>query len=136
VILGGGGDGQVRKWDLSLPQRFREQLERFAPAGYAPLDLSPNDPISLRRLGEWYAFRGRDDWALMCLERARAGGTAVSPLLLARCYWRLNRTADAQREFRAALAAKEAPADYLNLCLRALEFTASFSPRGSPGPTR
>jgi WD40 repeat protein len=121
VILAGGADGIIRKWDLSLPQRYRNQLDRFPPAIYASLDANPNDPKSLQVLGEWYAFRGRDDWAAKCLEQVRAaGGGTVSPLLMARCYWKLNRVADADREFRAALAAKEAPADYLNLCLAAV----------------
>jgi hypothetical protein len=72
-------------------------------------------------LGKWYALRGVDDWAVTLLEQARAGGTDISPLLLARCYWRLGRSSDAVREFSAAIGRNEAPAQYLELCLAALK---------------
>ena len=39
---------------------------------------------------EWWAFRGRSEWAVELLERARAGGGEVSPLTLGRCYWELS----------------------------------------------
>jgi hypothetical protein len=71
-------------------------------------------------LGNWYAFRGIHDWAASMLERARAAGADVSPLLLARCYWQLDQREDAAREFRAAIQRNEAPAEYLTLCLNAV----------------
>jgi hypothetical protein len=71
-------------------------------------------------LGEWYAFRGVDDWAVQLLEKAARNGADVSSLTLARCYWKLGRLADAAREFRSAIADQEAPKDYLNHCLAAV----------------
>jgi WD40 repeat protein len=119
VILSGGTDGTVRKWDLSLPLQYREQL-RLSPASlYTTLDRG-DDTMALRTLGQWYAFRNRNDWAVECLQRVRAAGGNVSPLLMARCYWKLDRLSDAAREFRDALAQKEAPVAYLELCLSAV----------------
>jgi hypothetical protein len=39
---------------------------------------------------------------------------------MARCYWKLGRVDDATREFRDAFSKKEAPAQYLELCLSAV----------------
>jgi hypothetical protein len=44
----------------------------------------------LRVLGEWYAFRGVNEWAVELLENARAGGEVISPMMLGRCYWELS----------------------------------------------
>jgi hypothetical protein len=71
-------------------------------------------------LGEWYAFRRLDAWAIELLERARAGGAPVSALTLARCYWACGDRDSATREFRRALAGGgEAPEWYLRLCIAA-----------------
>ncbi|MGB7158420.1 MAG: hypothetical protein WBD40_10175, partial [Tepidisphaeraceae bacterium] len=87
----------------------------------AALRAKSDDAPALLALGEWYAFRGADDWAVDLLERARAGGANVSSLMLARCYWQLNHRVGAAREFRRAIERNEAPAAYVNLCLTALE---------------
>ena len=60
------------------------------------------------------------DWAADLLERARAAGVDVSPLVLGRCYWELDATDAARREFQAALDRGEATAAYLKLCLEAI----------------
>jgi WD40 repeat protein len=120
VLVSADRDGVVRVWDLRRPRRCRE-LDRHLDAALASLDRDPGDAASLVEVGRWYAFRGRDDWAIDCLTRARSGGAAVSPLLLARSYWRAGRAAEAAAEFRNAITAREAPADYLNLCLSAVE---------------
>jgi hypothetical protein len=52
----------------------------------------------------------------------------VSSLVLARCYWQLDRPAAAAREFREALAQDEASENYLKLCL------AAVSPPGGTRP--
>jgi WD40 repeat protein len=119
LLLSAGEDGSIRKWDLSRPQRYRELESRLGRV-CARLDANQNDAAALRELGEWYAFRNRNDWAIDCLERARAGGEHVSPLMLARCYWMLDRPDDASREFAASEVAGEAPADYLHLCITRL----------------
>ncbi len=117
MILSADEAGAVHKWDLSRPAQDRAM--QLPLNGLPPrIDNPPaGDPAAIAKLGEWYALRGRDDWAAECLERGRAAGVAVSPLMLARCYWKLHRYDAAAREFGAALAAKEAPADYLELCL-------------------
>ena len=103
-------------------------------AARSALDASEGrDATALSTLGRWYAFRGMDDWAAELLERARAGGTAeVSSLTLARCYWRLDRPADAAREFLRAMRRNEAPAGYLNLCVAAVEHSPTTRPATAP----
>jgi hypothetical protein len=71
-----------------------------------------------------------DDWAVELLEAARTGGGDVSSLALARSYWKLNRPAEARREFGAALQQDAAPAAYLKMCIAALD-----DPPALPQPT-
>ena len=54
-------------------------------------------------------------------------GAKISSLELARLYWQVGRRDDAIREFRQAIEHKEAPADYLELCLGAVNSTSSSS---------
>src|SRR5207248_8448697 len=73
VILSADLNGAVRKWDLSRPLKYHE----FDPDSLnlpVALDDNPDDPAALKKLGEWYAFRCRDDWAVECLQRARTAG--------------------------------------------------------------
>ena len=84
------------------------------------LETNARNVSALSTLGNWWAFRGRDAWAVELLEKARANGGRVSALTLARCYWNLDRTDDARREFRRAIDEREAPEPYLRLCLNAV----------------
>jgi len=113
-------DQQVSLWDISRPLRY----ESFAPrlvSARAALSANPNDAAALATMGEWYAFRGMNDWAVLMLQQARSAGAHVSALALARAYWHLDDLPHAQLEFENALAASEAPADYLGLCLSAVK---------------
>jgi hypothetical protein len=83
---------------------------------------------TLATLGEWYAFRGVNEWAVQLLARARADGAKVSSLTLARCYWQLDRRDDAAREFADAVKHDEAPAAYLRLCLAAVSNAPATGP--------
>jgi hypothetical protein len=59
--------------------------------------------------------------------------------MLARCYWQLNRPAEAAREFRNAIAAGEANAMYLNLCVSAAtarQPTTATHPASAPAQNR
>lgn len=109
--------------DLRRPARARE-LEGALPLVRKTLQSNPNDAAALKVLGEWYAFRGVGDWGAEFLEKARAGGEDVSHLTLARCYWLSHKREDAQREFKLAIDANEAPRPYLELCLGAVETLA------------
>jgi hypothetical protein len=115
-VVGGPG-GSIGQWDLTRARRQTDFEARAAAAQLASARAPGNEPAVLAALGEWYAFRGMDDWAADLLERARAGGANMSALTLAHIYWRLGRQADAAREFRAA----EADATYVKLCLDAVE---------------
>jgi hypothetical protein len=116
--------GQLVRIEVGSALRHLAFAPRLEDAR-ATLARSPDDAAALATLGEWYAFRGINDWAATTLEQARAAGAKVSPLMLARCYWQSGRPRDAAREFRAARAAREAPADYLSLCLAAAERDAA-----------
>lgn len=118
VVLVGSGVW-ISIWDLSRWTRHLEFSPRLDAARVA-LGSNPDDAGALATLGEWYAFRGVDDWAVPILEKARACGASVSSLTLARCYWQRDRMADAAREFRNAMKRHEASADYLDLCLAAV----------------
>jgi hypothetical protein len=132
TILSGDTSGEVRQWDLKrVPIAHQFDVDTSILAD--EVDTKPNDPDVLKRLGEWYAFRGKNDWAIECLERARTAGAEVSPLMLARCYWHLGRREDAQREFNAASSRNERPAEYLNLCIAAEKLAP---PREAPSSQR
>ncbi len=98
--------GIIERLDLDAPARYREFDSRLA-AARAALDRAADDPEALRTLGEWYAWRGVWNWAAKCLERARAGGAAVSPEILAPCLWRVQRWDDADREYERLAEERE-----------------------------
>jgi WD40 repeat protein/serine/threonine protein kinase len=116
----GKGD-ELKLLDLGRASAYREFQSKLQAAQKA-LQADPNDASALAVLGEWWAFRGIDDWAVDCLQRARAGGFAVPPLLLGRCYWNLTRFAYANREFTVALAVSHDPKEqfYLKLCIKSI----------------
>src|SRR6185437_9631801 len=91
------------------------------------------DSGALATLGKWYAFRAANDWAVETLEKARAAGAEVSPLMLARCHWALHRHSDALREFKEALSRSEAPVQDLQICIAAVSRAADGKSRGSTG---
>jgi tetratricopeptide (TPR) repeat protein len=123
-----GTANEVRLWVLdhaAADRRFEERL----PAARRRLGADPNDPGALQTIGEWYAFRGMNDLAIPLLERARKASDAGAALPLARCYWQSSRPRDAAREFRRAIDQNEAPAEYLRLCLQAVEQASAESSR-------
>ena len=69
------------------------------------------------------------------VKAARTNGAAVSSLMLARCYWKLDRLAQAQQEFEVARQKQEAPAAYIDLCLRAIREPAATNPATIPAAT-
>jgi WD40 repeat protein len=108
VILG-GNDGTVQLFDFARPVRYRE-FDTLLPKAREAIQKNENDPEALKTLGEWYAFRGVNDWAVDMLEKARKNGARVSPLTLARCYWQLaedeHETTDKHPVHRAAAVAE------------------------------
>jgi tetratricopeptide (TPR) repeat protein len=141
VLYGGGntntGNGEeLELLDLGRASAYREFQPKLQAAQKA-LQADPNDASALGVLGEWWAFRGIDDWAVDCLEKARARGVAEPPLLLGRCYWNLNRFADAKREFTNALAVSRDPQEqfYLKLCINSINGAATHPATTQPiGP--
>jgi WD40 repeat protein/predicted Ser/Thr protein kinase len=102
----GTSAGVVRHWDFSRP----EQYQRYAclmDEAQSRLTKDENDAGALAVLGEYYAFRGVNDWAVEMLERARKGGAQVSSLTLARCFWKLseNKTLEQPGRLRCRSAA-------------------------------
>jgi hypothetical protein len=121
LALSGAADHTliVRDFARGMAQKA---FEPRVAAAQAALQRNPNDLASLATLGEWYAFRGMDSWAIDFLTRARERGAAVAPLALARCHWNLDHLPEAQREFQIALEQAADPAEkrYLNWCIRAV----------------
>jgi WD40 repeat protein/serine/threonine protein kinase len=121
---------RIRAWDFSRGQSLT-QLENSVQKAIETLETCPLDATSLGTLGEWYAFRGKYDWAVELLNQSHDGGKDVDALLLARCYWALSsefpKTRDsylaaAGREYQRALSdAKGSDAFYLNLCASAVQ---------------
>ena len=132
--------------DFTRPARYRE-FDTLLPKAREAIQKNENDAEALKTLGEWYAFRGVNRWAVEVLEKARKNGANLSPLTLARCYWLLSedthepkdmrhaRRAAAAAEFQKELArvkaqpglqdakakgARKQEELYLDLCLQAL----------------
>ena len=120
--LSGSFDGTLKVWDFGHGVSHRTWETRVA-AAQAKFRQAPGDPVALAVFGEWYAFREMDHWAVDLLVRARERGAAVAPLTLARCYWKLNRNADARREFQIALeqSRERSEQTYLEWCIQAVD---------------
>jgi WD40 repeat protein/class 3 adenylate cyclase len=119
-------------WDISRAGRYVNDGPRVA-ATRAALASDARNGAALLTLGQWYAFRGTDDWAIDLLTQARAAGAEVPSVALGRCYWRSDQRENAAREFRRAIERNEAPAAYLQLCVSAVEHPVE--PAGSPPAT-
>jgi tetratricopeptide (TPR) repeat protein len=133
-----GKEDVLELLDLGRASAYREFQPKLQ-AAQKSLQADPNDTSALGVLGEWWAFRGIDDWAVDCFEKARAGGVTVSPLLLGRCYWNLDRFADAKREFTNALAVSRDPQEqfYLKLCINSINGAATHLATTQPtGPAQ
>jgi WD40 repeat protein len=95
-------------------------IRRWGFPGRPPFATFPTPDAGSAELGAWYAFRGLWGWAAELLDEARAGGAKVSSLTLARALWMKGDLGGAKREFERALAEKEAPESYLQICLKAV----------------
>ena len=145
-VLIGNSEGVLRCWDFARPEQYRNYA-RLIDEAQSRLTKDNSDAGALKVLGEYYAFRGINDWAVDMLERARKGGVRVSSLTLARCHWllsedknigqpdRLRHRSTAAVEFHQELdrikaqpvpkepedkLAREQEKLYLNLCLQAV----------------
>ena len=146
-VLSGSHDKTLQLRDFSRPARYRE-FDAKLPRAREAIQKNENDADGWKTFGEWYAFRGVNDWAVEMLEKARKNGADLSPLTLARCYWLLSedehepadkrpahRTA-AAAEFQKEIArvkaqpvaqdakaklAREQEELYLSLCLQAVQ---------------
>ena len=114
----GTEEGTIEVLDFSRANRYREFASRIDRARRA-IRANPKDVEALATFGQWYAFRGKWDWAIEYLESARANGRDISPLTLARWYLALNKADAAHREFQRAIEKGEAPDTYLRICLAA-----------------
>ena len=114
-----GVDGIKRVGDFARPLT-ESSLEARVRQARSTLEKAPEDPAALEAFGDWFAFRGQDQWAIDFLERARRGGAEVSATTLARCYWRLHRPHEALDALRRAPKQKDASQFYLDLWQSAL----------------
>jgi WD40 repeat protein len=118
-LFSAGSDPGIRIWDFGRPQAFFDFAKRIDHARTA-LSRNAQDSLALAAMGEWYAYRGLDEWAVELLEQARSNGAKVPILTLARVYWRLNRIEEAKAAFEEAIRSREAPEIYLRQCIGAL----------------
>ena len=111
-------DQTVRLWDFERADQYT-LLQPLVEKAQQSLQQDPRNATAMQQLGRWYAFRGMNDWAVEMFRAARANGAAVSPLLLARCYWQAGKLPEAAEQFRLALADSrdEQERSYLNVCL-------------------
>jgi eukaryotic-like serine/threonine-protein kinase len=122
AILCGNDNGSLTLREFDRAAEFEDFQVKVAAAQKA-LQSDPTDSSAIAVLGEWWAFRGIDDWAVESLEKARVGGAAVSNVMLGRCYWNLKRFAEARREFTAAMADAndEGERFYLKMCVEGID---------------
>jgi WD40 repeat protein len=118
-LFSAGDEQSIRIWDFTRPQTVADFAPRLERA-HRMLAHGGDDADSIVTLGEWYAFRGLDDWAVELLEQARAQGAKVPALTLARAYWRMDQNDKARRAFAEAIRSNEAPESYLRQCFGAV----------------
>ena len=103
----GATEQEVIVWDVRRLVTHRE-FQTQLPAARAALAANPRDPAALRCLGEYFAFRDVDEWAVELLERAASPGR-----MFHRFSWPAvtgsSTGEDAAREFRSAIERNEAP---------------------------
>jgi eukaryotic-like serine/threonine-protein kinase len=122
AILCGNDDGSLTLREFDRAAEY-EDFQKKVDGAQKALQNDATDSSAIAVFGEWWAFRGIDDWAVESLEKARTGGAAVSNLMLGRCYWNLKRFAEARREFTAAMADAndEGERFYLRMCVEAID---------------
>jgi hypothetical protein len=100
-----GADGIARVWDFARAGT-EHSLEAKVAAARATLEGKPNDPAPLAAFADWYAFRGRAQWATDLLKAAGAGAS-IPHLRQARMYALDGDWASAAREYQPAAKAGE-----------------------------
>ncbi len=115
------GRRELKWWSVDRSARYRDFEVRLAAASGLLQGTTAERARALETYGEWYAFRGMDPWSVELLEAARAAGETVSSVTLGRCLWKMDRLSEAAAEFHLAIERKEAPENYLRLCLNAIE---------------
>jgi hypothetical protein len=125
-VLSAKLDHTIEFRDFGRLQMYR-QLTPQVEAALKTLQMNPDDPAAAAVMGQWWAFRGMNQWAVESLEKAQAGGVAVSELMLGRCYWKLDRFADAKREFTSVLSHSQNQDEqaYLKLCIQVIDADAA-----------
>lgn len=122
----GMADGTIDVLHLSRPREYR-QLTEDADNAIAALAVNPKDKDALRKLAHWYAQRKLWSWSVELYEELNLEGEKTKHLDLARGYWMLGKYDNARKEYKEALAAGEAPAFYLDICLDTIELEENYS---------
>jgi uncharacterized protein HemY len=104
-------------WDIARPNRYRHFSQKLQQ-----VKTQKNTPTYWATLAEWYAFQGMWHWAIELFGRAQEQGYKQLPsLVLAHCYLKTGMLDLASKEYQKALSKKEAPHEYLQVCINSLE---------------
>jgi WD40 repeat protein len=118
-------DKTLRYWDFNHANDLQSGYrQRFEKSVVQALDKRPEDAKARGVRGQWLFFRGVDEFAIKDLEHARKAGQRVSPLMLARLYWRDSQWQKSEAEFGKLLKLEKLPQGvnrgYLKLCRAAV----------------
>jgi WD40 repeat protein/tRNA A-37 threonylcarbamoyl transferase component Bud32 len=125
AVTASADDNTLRFWDWRRARQYVSQTVLIEHAREA-LSHDANNSAALAQLGQWYAFRGVDEWAVELLEKTRRAGDLVSILALADCQTRLGNSTKAADLLHEALASVSTSNDksYIQLRLRAIDDAA------------
>jgi WD40 repeat protein/serine/threonine protein kinase/tetratricopeptide (TPR) repeat protein len=101
ALIADANKWKIYVWDIELPGRTRDARLRLENARIS-LKQTPRDPAALMELANWFALRGRPDWACEFIERARQG-TPPNDLQVAGIYLDACRLEQSSAALEAAL---------------------------------
>jgi eukaryotic-like serine/threonine-protein kinase len=110
----------VKFWDFGRAQTFSE-LGPGAEAARHTLQENPRNGRALQTLALWYDSRRACEWADELYREARDCGATVPELSLARSDWQAENLARACEGMQKAGKRAQAPAEYIRLCLAAID---------------
>lgn len=116
IVPGTAVENHLASWCFQESERLAA-LQKQHDATLKSYLENPSDPLTLQRMGEWYALNGLWDWAVILLQQASTAGADEQALLLAQGYHRLGDKARADQYYRLARSRGEASSSHIDLLL-------------------